>query len=160
MIDTHRCTFAIAMATVLIALPVRSLHGQQASRRVTLEQALALFARNNVDLRVARADAAEAASLARQAAAYPNPELAATHEPLSGDGRTYSESYLNLSQRVQWPGTRSARQSAAERLATAAIATRLLVSAELPAVRLRVGMREVFGEFQHRITSSSRAQPS
>lgn len=131
MIDNHRCTFAIAVAMVLIGLPVRSIQGQEAPRRVTLEEALALFARNNVDLHVARADAAEAAALARQAAAYPNPELAATHEPLSGDGRNYSESYLNVSQRLQWPGTRRARQSAADRIAAAATARLAADSARL-----------------------------
>jgi outer membrane protein, heavy metal efflux system len=131
VIDNHRCTFAIAVAMVLVGLPVRSIRGQEPPRRVTLEEALVLFARNNVDLHVARTDAAEAAALARQAAAHPNPELAATHEPLSGDGRNYSESYLNLSQRLQWPATRRARQAAAGRMAAAAEARLSADSARL-----------------------------
>lgn len=131
VIDIHRCTFAITFATVLMGLPLCAARGQELPRRVTLEEALSLFSQNNVDLRVARADAAEAAALARQAAAYPNPELAATHEPLSGDGQNYSESYVNLSQRLQWPGTRSARQDAAERIAAAATARLTADSARL-----------------------------
>jgi cobalt-zinc-cadmium efflux system outer membrane protein len=131
VIDTHRCTTIFIVASAFLAAPLSAVWGQAAPRRVTLEEALALFASNNVDLRVARAEAAEAAALARQAAAYPNPELAASHEPLSGDGRTYSETYLNLSQRLQWPGTRSARQSAAQRIAAAAAARLTADSARL-----------------------------
>jgi cobalt-zinc-cadmium efflux system outer membrane protein len=119
------------VATAFLAAPLPAAWGQAAPRRVTLEQALELFASNNVDLRVARAEAAEAAALARQAAAYPNPELAGSHEPLSGDGRSYSESYLTVSQRLQWPATRSARQSAAGRIAAAASARLAADSARL-----------------------------
>jgi outer membrane protein, heavy metal efflux system len=122
VIDIHRCILAFIGATVLMATSSPTAQGQEAPRRVTLAEAHALFARNNADLHVARADAAEAAALARQAAAYPNPEASVTHEPLSGEGRSYSESYFNLSQRLQWPGTRSARQTAANRIAAAAAA--------------------------------------
>ena len=131
MTDIHRCTTSFIMAAVLVVAPLSAARGQAAPRRVTLEEALTLFASNNVDLRVARAESAEGAALARQAAAYPNPELAASHEPLSGDGRTYSETYLSLSQRLQWPGTRSARQSAAQRIAAAAAARLSADSARL-----------------------------
>jgi outer membrane protein, heavy metal efflux system len=119
--DIHRCIVALAGAALLMTTAPPAA-GQEALRRVTLDEALELFARNNADLRVARAEAAESAALARQAAAYPNPEASVTHEPLSGDGRSYSESYFNLSQRLQWPGTRSARQNAADRIAAATAA--------------------------------------
>jgi outer membrane protein, heavy metal efflux system len=122
VIDIRRSTMTALTALVLVGLPAAAARGQDAPRRVTLDEALALFARNNLDLRVVRADAAEAAALARQAAAYPNPELSGSHEPLAGDGRTYSESYLTLSQRLQWPATRAARRSVAERIAAAAAA--------------------------------------
>ncbi|HUP21056.1 MAG TPA: TolC family protein [Gemmatimonadota bacterium] len=92
----------------------------QEPRRITLDEAIELFARNNLELRLARADAIEAAALARQSAAYPNPTITGTHEPLSDGARSYSESYLNLSQRLEWPGTRSGRQDAAGRAAAAA----------------------------------------
>lgn len=94
--------------------------GGQEVRRVTLDDALGLFARNNLELHLARSKTAEMAALARQAAAYPNPALAVTHEPLWGDGETLSETYVNLSQRIEWPGLRSARVEAAERLTDAA----------------------------------------
>lgn len=77
---------------------------QQSVRRVALDEALRLFAENNLELELARANAAEAAGLARQAAAYPNPTVTGTHERLSRDGASYSESYLNFSQRLEWPG--------------------------------------------------------
>lgn len=122
MRDIHCCIVALAGAALLMTTAAPPAAGQESLRRVTLDEALELFARNNADLRVARADAAEAAALARQAAAYPNPEASVTHEPLSGDSRSYSESYFNVSQRLQWPGTRSARQDAADRIAAAAAA--------------------------------------
>lgn len=89
-------------------------------RRVSLEEALDLFARNNLELQLARSRTAEMAALARQAAAYPNPSAVAAHEPLWNDGETYSETYLNFSQRLEWPGLRRARVAAAERLAEVA----------------------------------------
>lgn len=87
---------------------------QQSVRRVALDEALRLFAENNLELELARANAAEAAGLARQAAAYPNPTVTGTHERLSRDGASYSESYLNFSQRLEWPGARGARKESAE----------------------------------------------
>lgn len=104
---------------------------QEPPRRVTLREALELFARENLDLRLARAAAAEAEGLARQVAAFPNPTLMATHEPLTGGGDRYSESYVNLGQRFEWPGTRSARQQAAARIAAAARARLAADSARL-----------------------------
>ena len=89
-------------------------------RRVTLEEALGLFARNNLELHLARSRAAETVALIREASAYPNPSAAVTHEPLREDGEASSETYFNLSQRVEWPGLRGARMEAAERLADAA----------------------------------------
>jgi outer membrane protein, heavy metal efflux system len=122
VIDIEHCILAFLCAAVPMAAGTSPARGQEPPRRVTLAEAVDLFARNNAALRVARADAAEATALARQAAAYPNPEVAVTYEPLSGDGRSYSESYFNLSQRLQWPVSRSARQNAAERIAAAAAA--------------------------------------
>lgn len=117
-----------------LALPPSPAAGQapvQETRAITLHEALGLFARNNLELRLARAYAAEAAALARQAAAYPNPSVAGTHEPLSDGDVSYSETYLNLSQRLEWPGTRSARRDAADRAAEAAHARLTADSARL-----------------------------
>jgi outer membrane protein TolC len=92
----------------------------QEPRRVTLDEALTLFGQNNLDLELARAEAAAVAGEAWQAAAYPNPTAAAAHEPLSDGDRSLSESTLSLSQRLVWPGTRSAERDGARRVADAA----------------------------------------
>jgi cobalt-zinc-cadmium efflux system outer membrane protein len=127
-ISTRGRTVALALVAALsLGTPVAG----QEPRRVSLEEALRLFARNNLDLRVARAEAAEAAGLERQAGAYPNPAVAGTWEPLSSDGERTSERYLNLSQRLEWPSMRGARRDAAERTAGAARARLAADSARL-----------------------------
>jgi cobalt-zinc-cadmium efflux system outer membrane protein len=110
---------AFALLTAAAASPVPGL--AQEAPRVSLQEALRMLARNNLDLRLARARAAEATGLARQAGAFPNPAVGATHEPLSGGGRAYSESYLTLSQRFELPGERDARSEAADRRRAAAL---------------------------------------
>ncbi len=101
----------------LLALPVKA---QETDRPVTLKEALDLFAQHNLALRVVQAEADAQAGLAHQAAAYPNPTAMLTHEPLFNDGDTYSETYVTLSQRIEWPGLRRARIEAAQRLTAAA----------------------------------------
>lgn len=88
---------------------------QEPTRRVSLEQALRLFATNNLELRLARSRRAEAAGLARQANAFPNPTATVTHEPLSRNDQDYSETYVTLSQRFELPGKRGARAAVASR---------------------------------------------
>lgn len=131
-------TFAIAWLAIALVSKPALLSGQDQARRaespprhVTLEEALALFNANNLELRLARAYAVETAGLARQAAAYPNPTASASHEPLSSNDAGYSESYFNLSQRIEWPSTRSARHEAAEQIALAAAARLAADSARL-----------------------------
>lgn len=97
----------LALALVTALADARPAVAQE-PMRVTLEEALELFARNNLELRIARAEAAALIGETRDGAAYPNPALTGTHEPLSDGDETYSESYVNLSQRLVWPGTRSA----------------------------------------------------
>ncbi len=103
--------------SILLVVPARA---QETIRHVTLKEALDLFARHNLTLRIAQADADAQAGLAHQAAAYPNPMATLTHEPLFNDGTTYSETYVNFSQRIEWPGLRRARIDAAQRLTAAA----------------------------------------
>lgn len=122
---TTACTLGLAPP------PAAGQVAEGETRTITLEEALDLFVRNNLELRLARADAAEATALAHQAAAYPNPSVTGTHEPLSDGDVSYSESYLNLSQRLEWPGTRSARQDAAGRAEEAARARLTADSARL-----------------------------
>lgn len=121
----------LVAAALAVPHPVQAQEPDSTVPRTTLEQALGLFAENNLELRAARAEAAEAAALARQAAAFPNPEFGVAHEPLSDDDRSYSESSFGLSQRVEWPGTRNAREAVATRLAAAAAARVAADSARL-----------------------------
>ncbi len=88
------------------------------------------------------------ASLARQAAAYPNPGLSVSHEPKWRDGQTDSETYVNLSQRIEWPGIRSARTLAADRLAAAARANFSVDSART-ALRVKEAFVTAVREEEH-----------
>jgi outer membrane protein, heavy metal efflux system len=110
----HTRTCLLVALALLVAAPARA----QEPRTITLADALDLFAANSLG----SGEAAEAAAMARQAAAYPNPTVMGSHEPLADGVRSYSETYLNLSQRLEWPGTRSARQDAAARTAAMAAA--------------------------------------
>jgi cobalt-zinc-cadmium efflux system outer membrane protein len=86
---------------------------QEPLRRVSLDEALALFGLNNLELRIARAEATGAAARVRQAAAYPNPVVGVTHETLSGGGAGYAETYVTLAQGLRWPWESAARGRAA-----------------------------------------------
>lgn len=112
-----RQAVGLLVGSLLLIVPARA---QEVTREVTLEEALDLFAQHNLALRVVRAGADAQAGLVRQAAAYPNPTATLTHEPLFNDGDTYSETYVNLGQRIEWPGLRRARIDAAQRLTSAA----------------------------------------
>ena len=99
-------------------------------RTVDLEEALRLYRENNLSLRRAQSEARVFEGQARQAKAYPNPTLEATHEPLwKGDTRQ-SETYLNLNQTLEWSG-RSARITSAKQSAQAARARTAADSARL-----------------------------
>lgn len=116
----------IILLSLILARTAPGLVAQEV-QSVTLDEAMTLFAANNLELRIARDRAARADGLARQAEAFPNPTISVSHEPLGGDGRSYSESYFNLSQRIELPGRRDARSAAAERRRDAA---RALVRAD------------------------------
>jgi cobalt-zinc-cadmium efflux system outer membrane protein len=117
---TSAITITVAVLTAFQCARAGMASAQEAPRRVTLQEALELFGRQNLELRIARNEVEEAEGLARQAAAFPNPALIASHEPLSGGGKSYSESYINVSQRLEWPATRSARRESSARTAAAA----------------------------------------
>ena len=103
----------ILVLTIALGLCATSLVAQNPVRRVSLDEALRLFAVNNLDLRVARLQALEFRAAVRQAGAFGNPTINVTHEPLSGVGAGYSESYFTLSQRLEFPGQRRARTEGA-----------------------------------------------
>ena len=133
----------IALSLCVLTAPTQRLGAQET--RLTLEQALGLFASNNIDLRTARARAAEASGLAAQARAFPNPSITATHEPLSRTGATYSESYLNLTQRLELPGKRGARSEAGDRIRAAALARLRADSVRLAFEVKRAYLQAAFG---------------
>lgn len=118
--DTRLGLWQAGLLLIVSALLVLPAQAQEANRQVTLKEALELFAQHNLALRVSQADAAAWVGLARQAAAHPNPAATFSHEPLFAGGDTYSETYVTLSQRIEWPGLRRARIDAAERLSAAA----------------------------------------
>ena len=99
-------------------------------RTVGLREALRLFRANNLSLQRIQSEARARQGEARQAGAYPNPTLQATHEPLWRSGTRQSETYLNLSQELEWSG-RSARIVSAEQSAQAARARTAADSARL-----------------------------
>ena len=106
-------TTRIFMLAVALGPWATPLVAQGPARRVSIDEALRLFAANNLDLRVARLELAESRGVARQAGAFPNPRASVTHEPLSGGTTDYSESYFSLSQRLELPGRRSSRREEA-----------------------------------------------
>jgi len=81
-----------------------------------MDEAVRLLHENSPEMAMARARLAEAAGQARQSEAFQNPSVGATHESLSGDGADVSETYVTLTQRFEWPGRRSARARAGDRL--------------------------------------------
>ena len=109
-------------------------------RTVGLREALRLFRENNLSLRRAQSEARALQGEARQVSAYPNPTLQATHEPLWRGGTRQSETYLNLSQQVEWSG-RSARIRSA-REATAAARARVAADS----ARLALQVTEAYVE--------------
>lgn len=113
---TSCCLLFLLMSGILL---VPAVMAQETVQRVTLEQALDLFNQNNLELKIARAGADEMSSLARQAVAYPNPSISLSHEPLFNGSARFSESYFNLSQRIEWPALRSSRSRAANEIARA-----------------------------------------
>ncbi|MEN8144226.1 MAG: TolC family protein [Gemmatimonadota bacterium] len=110
-----RAMVALAIGAGTCLIFAHPLWAQETVDRVTLEEALTLFAKNNLQLQIARADARTGVNLARQAAAYPNPAVSVTHETLGGVPE-YSETYLNLSQSVEWPWLSGARRREASRM--------------------------------------------
>ncbi|MCS3676261.1 cobalt-zinc-cadmium efflux system outer membrane protein [Salinibacter ruber] len=99
-------------------------------RTVSLREALRFFRENNLSLRRAQSAARALEGEARQVKAYPNPTLQATHEPHWRGDTHQSETYLNLSQKLEWSG-RQARIASAEKTAAAARARASADSARL-----------------------------
>ena len=109
--------------------------GQQQPSEVTLDQALELFGQNSPELQLARSQLRGSLGFARQGRAVPNLAASLTHEDL-GD---YSESYLLLSQRLDFLWESGARGDRGDALASAA-ESRFLADS----IRLTTGVKGVF----------------
>lgn len=114
---------------VLLAsgLAASSLEGQELS----LEQALARAIQMSPGLLAARAEVDAAEARARQAGAFPNPELSYSREETSGGGITNWQNIALIEQRLDFGGQRGARRAAAELRRDAAAARLLAREAEL-----------------------------
>lgn len=99
----------VLSALILLALPPREAAAQPAPRRVSLDEAIALFARHGPGLQAVRADAAAQAGAVRAVAAFPNPTLGVSRESIGDGDRSAGETYVTLSQPLRWPWAGSAR---------------------------------------------------
>lgn len=107
--------------------------------RIGLEEALERSARENLDLRIAREEAAAALARAVSAGAWSNPGLAAVREKLSDGDLEASETVYSLSQTLEIGGQRGLRRTAALRAADAAAA-----QVESERLRLEFAVRRTF----------------
>lgn len=96
----------------------RGLTPSDTVRTVDLSEALRLFQENNLSLQRIQADVRASTSAIRAARTYPNPSLQVTHEPIQRGDASQSETYVNVSQTLEWAG-RSSRVEAARRTAEA-----------------------------------------
>jgi cobalt-zinc-cadmium efflux system outer membrane protein len=124
----------------LAFLPLTTM-AQETGRRVSLNEALTLFAENSLALAIGRAEAAEAAGWARQLRAYPNPSFTLVNEDLSSEGAGYRETIYGLQQQIEWPGRTVARGRAANDLTAAAEA-----GFRSDSVRLAFDVREAYAD--------------
>lgn len=100
---------AVLCAMTALTAPWDPLAAQWATEPVTLEEAVRLFGDNSPELALARSRLRGALGAARQGKAIPNPLASVTHEAV-GD---YSESYFNMTQRVDFLWESGARRKRA-----------------------------------------------
>lgn len=101
-------TIAPGMLILILLFP-DSLHAQEPIRSISIQEAIHQLADQNLILESARARIVSAEAYIRQASVLPNPSLQITREQLNLGTTDLSETYLNLSQQMEWPGTRNAR---------------------------------------------------
>ena len=103
------------LVTVLLCCAFRPplALGQDAIPRVSLAEALQAFAENNLELKIARSEAAGIVGAARQSRAYSNPGISFARDDLGHEGDRIREETVHLFQRVEWPGRTTARGRAA-----------------------------------------------
>ncbi len=104
------CHAVIALVLFLTALLPGIAGGQAAPRRVSLEEAVQLFAAQNSGLRALRAAGAAEVGLARAIGVAPNPVVGVTRESISEGDLRAGESYVTLSLPMRWPWVGTARR--------------------------------------------------
>lgn len=114
---------------------------QEPIQRVSMEEALRLFAENSLALRIARSEADQARGEARQSRAYFNPSATVVREDLASGDSDYAETIVGLEQRLEWPGRTAARARAAGRAIEAAQAAFAADS-----LRLAFDVRQAYAE--------------
>lgn len=126
------------------------LTAQEPRESVTLAEALSLFGQNSPDLQLSRSRYRWSLGSALQERAIPNPWVSATHESLGDD----SESYLNLTQSMDFLWERSPRNARAEALGAGARGVLLADS-----LRLALEVKKAYlGAWQRRETVTAHRQ--
>jgi outer membrane protein, heavy metal efflux system len=99
-------------------------------RRISLDEAIQGLESHNLELRLAREEAAAAEARVAAAGVLPNPSVSASREQLSGDPGVYHETTLQVGQTFPVGGQRGLRRESARQTAEA-------VRARLESSRLR-----------------------
>jgi outer membrane protein, heavy metal efflux system len=149
-IKTYLVTGVVALLTV-VPIP-RDLAAQSTAaapdtvRRISLGEAIQRLETQNLELRLAREEAAAAEARIAAAGVLPNPALSATREQLSGDPGVYHESILQVGQTLPLGGQRGLRREAARQTSEAARArfdgVRLRLAFEVHRAYLRAAAAE------------------
>lgn len=133
-------TSAVVLAVVVaVAAPCRGVLAQNGVRRVTMAEALAAFASNSLELRIARAEAEAAIGTARQYRSYTNPAFSLAHESLGSSNDEYWETIAGVVQQLEWPGRTASRSRVAAHTSAGAAAT-----FRADSVRLAFEVREAY----------------
>lgn len=147
----------LGLVLLLGLVSVSPTSGQERVRRITLDEAVRLFDQNNLELQLLRAETEEVVGVARQTRAYPNPLASVTHESLSEQGLSFSETYYTLTQPIDWPWRSSNRRKAGSQRAVAAAAELRADSArllfELKRAYVETGAAEAVWEVLDQVTA-------
>jgi outer membrane protein, heavy metal efflux system len=115
-------------------------------RRISLGEAIGRLESHNLELRLAREEAAAAEARIAAAGVLPNPALSAGREQLTGEPGGYHETTLQVGQTLLLGGQRGLRREAARRMAAAAQArlegARLRLAFEIHRAYLRAAAAE------------------
>jgi outer membrane protein, heavy metal efflux system len=123
-IQAFLLTGVVALLAVVPAVPDLAAQATAATqdtvRRLPLGEAIQRLESQNLELRLAREEAAAADARIAAAGVLPNPGLSATREQLSGDPGVYHETTLQVGQTFPVGGQRGLRREAARQTAEAA----------------------------------------